>query len=236
MDWFRIRPARLLTDIRRHRLSLEAQGVLLQLCARAASLDGELFDGELSADALLDELRPMPGRRKREALLEELAPVLTTYLADVAEQSEAYRQKSAQARAAIQARWRRARDTSVCTDVPSGVPSGVPTPVHTEREKERSTPLPPKGDDGFVRFWEAYPKKAAKAAARKAWLRLAPDQALIGDILAALRWQRASSQWTRDDGQYVPLPATWLNGRRWEDARPLADTRKLPTPDWEAAS
>jgi len=32
-----------------------------------------------------------------------------------------------------------------------------------------------------------------------------------------LRKQKNSDDWTRNDGQYIPYPATWLNGQRWED-------------------
>ena len=33
----------------------------------------------------------------------------------------------------------------------------------------------------------------------------------------ALNAQKQSDQWMRDDGRYIPHPATWLNGRCWED-------------------
>ena len=39
---------------------------------------------------------------------------------------------------------------------------------------------------------------------------------LIGDI-KALRRFRASPEWQRDGGAYIPHPATWLRDRRWED-------------------
>ena len=29
--------------------------------------------------------------------------------------------------------------------------------------------------------------------------------------------QKESDQWTRDDGQFIPLPATYLNQGRWKD-------------------
>ena len=81
------------------------------------------------------------------------------------------------------------------------------------------TPLNPPtgGGDGFARFWSAYPKKAAKSVAVKAWEKLNPDADLVQTILAALELQRASPQWRKDNGQFIPLPATWLNQRRWED-------------------
>lgn len=69
----------------------------------------------------------------------------------------------------------------------------------------------------FDRFWDAYPRKEAKAKARKAWEKLAPDRALCQKMAKALNMQKLSEQWQRDHGRYIPLPASWLNGRRWED-------------------
>ncbi len=39
----------------------------------------------------------------------------------------------------------------------------------------------------------------------------------MNTILNSLEQQKHSVQWTKDGGQYIPYPATWLNGRRWED-------------------
>lgn len=73
----------------------------------------------------------------------------------------------------------------------------------------------------FDRFWEAYPRRQGKEAARKAWAKMRPDEALLEDMLAALERQRASDLWRKDGGLFIPLPATWLNGRRWEDEETL---------------
>ena len=70
----------------------------------------------------------------------------------------------------------------------------------------------------FGRFWSAYPKKMAKKAAERAFCRLKPDDALLETMLEALERQKQTRQWKRDGGQYIPYPATWINGRRWEDA------------------
>lgn len=69
----------------------------------------------------------------------------------------------------------------------------------------------------FESFWEAYPKKINKPNALKAFLKVNPDEALLAAMLAAIATQKASEQWQRDDGRFIPYPATWLNGRRWED-------------------
>lgn len=88
----------------------------------------------------------------------------------------------------------------------------------------------------FARFWSAYPRKTAKQAALKAFQKLAPDEALLADMLSALDWQRTSDDWQREGGKFVPYPATWLNGRRWEDQRPQPDAPTepaRPVPNYE---
>lgn len=70
---------------------------------------------------------------------------------------------------------------------------------------------------GFDAFWAVYPRKIAKGDARRAWMKLRPDERLRATILGALSRQVSCDDWSRDDGQYIPYPATWLNGARWED-------------------
>jgi len=70
---------------------------------------------------------------------------------------------------------------------------------------------------GFDEFWEAYPRKIGKGAAKKAWCRIKPTTELHKIILDAITQQTNSSQWQRDGGQYIPNPSTWLNQTRWED-------------------
>jgi len=43
----------------------------------------------------------------------------------------------------------------------------------------------------------------------------------------ALAWQARQPGWLKDDGQYIPLPATWLNGARWEDEPPMKIQRVM---------
>lgn len=69
----------------------------------------------------------------------------------------------------------------------------------------------------FERFWNAYPKRIAKSAARIAWDRIKPNEALVEKILAAIEFQRSKPQWQREGGQYIPYPATWLHRHQWED-------------------
>lgn len=69
----------------------------------------------------------------------------------------------------------------------------------------------------FDLFWQAYPKRQDKKKAREAFERLKPDRALLDTILSAIESQRASPQWQKEGGRFIPLPSVWLRGRRWED-------------------
>ena len=68
--------------------------------------------------------------------------------------------------------------------------------------------------DLFESFWDAYPRRQAKKDARKAWDQLKPDTALVEKMLDALELQVKSKQWREG---FIPLPATWIRGERWED-------------------
>jgi hypothetical protein len=73
---------------------------------------------------------------------------------------------------------------------------------------------------GFNEFWNAYPRKVGKAAAKKIWNRIKPDTDLQTTILAAIEQQKNSSQWQCDNGQFIPNPSTWLSQCRWDDELP----------------
>ena len=69
----------------------------------------------------------------------------------------------------------------------------------------------------FARFWAVYPRKVGKDAALRAFRTLRPDNDLTDAMLAAVARHRASPQWQRDDGQFIPHPRTWLHQGRWKD-------------------
>ena len=72
-------------------------------------------------------------------------------------------------------------------------------------------------DTRFQRFWSVYPKKRGKDEARKAFEKRHPDDALTDAMIAAVGIQAQSSDWLKDDGQFIPFPATWLNRGQWQD-------------------
>jgi hypothetical protein len=138
--------------------------------------------------------------------------------------------KSAKARALDSARKRAERANTV-RNVSGSEPDKVRTRREEKRREEETPPNPPPGGGAkpkkpadehphFAAFWTAYPRKTAKPAAAKAFAKIAPDDATFAAMLAALDRQRRSPGWVKDGGQFIPHPATWLNGRRWEDQPP----------------
>jgi hypothetical protein len=79
----------------------------------------------------------------------------------------------------------------------------------------------------FLAFYKSYPLKKARPKAFKAWLKVNPQNGLVEEIMTALETQKKSIDWQKNNGEYIPHPATWLNDRRWEDeiAAPAEDWR-----------
>ena len=73
-------------------------------------------------------------------------------------------------------------------------------PISPKGDKPKKKPETDSFSKSFDDFWKAYPKKVSKSNALK-----------------ALEKQKQSSQWQKDNGQFIPYPTTWLNGKRWED-------------------
>lgn len=69
----------------------------------------------------------------------------------------------------------------------------------------------------FAIFWDAYPKKRSKGQAEKTWAKLRPDEQLVALMVAKIEQAKTSEEWTKQDGQFIPYPSTWLNAKGWED-------------------
>lgn len=68
----------------------------------------------------------------------------------------------------------------------------------------------------FDLFWNEYPRKVAKEDALKAFKKHECWKHMEA-IIPAVRKHRDSLDWTKEDRRFVPHPATWLNGKRWQD-------------------
>lgn len=95
-------------------------------------------------------------------------------------------------------------------------PFNYPIP-NTQYPNTLSTPKRRETETAFNQFWEAYPKKVGKDAASKSFAKRIKDGVSVEAMTLALAKQRESPDWQRDDGRFIPNPATWLNQGRWMD-------------------
>lgn len=80
------------------------------------------------------------------------------------------------------------------------------------REEEEKTPV------GFSRFWAAWPKsdrKEARGKCLEVWVK-AEAEAHADRIVSHVERLKVSQGWTKDAGQFIPAPLTYLNKRKWE--------------------
>lgn len=94
----------------------------------------------------------------------------------------------------------------------------MPAPASNGGQMPASDGMPPTEPIApFASFWEAYPRKDGKADAQAAWNKLKPNQDLLKTMLSAIETAKKSEQWTKEKGTFIPMPATYLRKRRWED-------------------
>lgn len=104
-----------------------------------------------------------------------------------------------------------------------------PTTTVSETPLTLVADLPPAADS-FDAWWVHYPRKVAKADARKAYATATKRSGVTpAFLLAAVQAYKFDA---RDGYAYAPHPATWLRGKRWEDdkAAQVAPSAKGPTP------
>ncbi len=84
-----------------------------------------------------------------------------------------------------------------------------------------------KPEKDFDAFWKLYPRKQGKPPARAAFLEAhaahqpnRSGRSFLGEIKRALAWQIKLDQWR--DVQFIPLPATYIKDRRYEDEPPAS--------------
>ena len=112
--------------------------------------------------------------------------------------------------------------------------NGKVTPYISEVRSQKSEVREDKNSSpevmAFDVFWKSYPKKIGKGAARKSFEKM-KCAGKIEVIVQAIEKQRASDQWCKDSGQFIPHPATWLNQERWEDEVKVAVQARKPVVD-----
>jgi hypothetical protein len=96
--------------------------------------------------------------------------------------------------------------------------SSVVVPLNSDLDLNTdSDSTPCVGDVSFDEFWEVYPKKKGKQNAQKAWKKQKAARPPIDAIIAKVRELAKCEQWTKERGQFIPNPATWLNSGGWDD-------------------
>lgn len=70
-------------------------------------------------------------------------------------------------------------------------------------------------DEAFKAFWAAYPRKTNQAAARRAWKKHGPG--ILPVVFADIEARFRAGDWAEDRKEFIPHPATYLNGSRWLD-------------------
>lgn len=101
------------------------------------------------------------------------------------------------------------------------VQAGV-TPEHnkniTRGEERRVEEKIPKDIPGFARFWQAWPRgerKVNRAGCLRKWHKLNLEP-IADKIVNHVTRMRTSNSWTKENGEFIPLPMTYLNQARWE--------------------
>lgn len=111
-----------------------------------------------------------------------------------------------------QKRWRdRKQSKPRVSNGETSKPPSAHGDVDVDREAD-GTP-PSVESTSFDRFYSAYDKKVDRAAAVKAWARLKPTPELVEQIVAAAAAYREATP----DKAFRKHPATWLNGKCWEN-------------------
>lgn len=72
-------------------------------------------------------------------------------------------------------------------------------------------------DADFLEFWAIYPKKVGKGDAFRKWKQLKITKQKKEKILVSVHRHAKSDQWLKDDGKFIPNPATFLHQRRFDD-------------------
>lgn len=81
----------------------------------------------------------------------------------------------------------------------------------------------------FEKFWSAYPNKKAKKAAQQKFSKINFKKISFDDLMLSLEIQKKSEEWLKENGKYIPMASTWINGERWNDVelQKTAETKPI---------
>ena len=101
------------------------------------------------------------------------------------------------------------------------LPESNPIRIQSESESEHAqASAQVNAQDAFAQFWNAYPNHKDKKRAESAFAK-AIRKVDLETMLAAIDAQKRTDGWIKENGRFIPMPSTWLNGERWnDDAKP----------------
>jgi hypothetical protein len=88
--------------------------------------------------------------------------------------------------------------------------------AETETETEAKAEAENK-QSKFDKFYAVYPKKKNKGQAEKAFFKINPNGELLTKMVSVIEKIKKTESWLKNNGQFIPYPATWLNAKGWED-------------------
>lgn len=104
-----------------------------------------------------------------------------------------------------------------------------PLKIAAAKPKEFDPAPVPKNDLDFDAFWAEYPKKASKLDAQKAWKQVKKLRPPVEEIVAKVAALKKTNKWTKDNGEFIPNPATFLRAGGWDDEVGAITVGKAPT-------
>lgn len=72
-------------------------------------------------------------------------------------------------------------------------------------------------DEQFNLFWSSYPLKKNKKGSEAKFKAINFKKHSFDSIMHSLEKHKASFDWQKDGGKYIPHPSTWINQERWND-------------------
>ncbi|CAM0559805.1 TPA: replication protein [Acinetobacter baumannii] len=91
--------------------------------------------------------------------------------------------------------------------------------------------------ENFEKFWSAYPtckRKSDKSGTYKTFTKHEGSFA-IETLLSILEKQKSDVSWTKQDGEFIPSPSTWLNQKQWENEYWFQVNSSVVAPDFSNA-
>jgi uncharacterized protein YdaU (DUF1376 family) len=227
-------------DFKVQRMSLAAQGAYMKLLCfmwkDSKDQSSILDNNDLLARAIGSTVEQWLELRQEiqqscEPILEEKdGRLLSARLKEEAAMQRKYRkQQSEKGKRSVQQRLNRSSTTVEPMYQPEGnSSSSSSSSVLKKKDKSAhpASPVYPNGSqDGFQIFWTAFPRKRNKGKAEEAWLKLKPDESLLGRMLSKIDQATHTPDWKKENGKYIPYPASWLNAKGWEDEYAVSPQR-----------